>query len=235
MGAWLPRILQRRGPSVPRGGAAHLCLMRAPWACGRRGARVGAPHAGIAGPPQRGPRRGARTAAVRACPYRWRPIGCRPNRLALTQGREASPTRSVHASSRRGPCLGGPVAVAQACPSRRAPVWGRSAWRRRAAAGAVASPPTVPVSACVPGCRGAHGAAGGTGRSPDGRGRAPGRCSGGWGGTVSRAACVGVRVRCVLGFPQGRAPWTSRGPVRPGRGGAAGPNKGLQATASSGV
>ena len=201
---------QRRSPSVQRSGQSRLG--RVPGATGGRRAcaRAGAPRAGTAGPPRRGPGLGWRPAAVWACACRRRAVWHWLDRRAQAQAHEASRRWSVCPRSRRGPWLGWPVAVLQAWPSRCGPVWWQSSRLLVASAGVAASSPTVQASACVPGRRGAQGAAGGAGWSPGGRGQEPrgphgctARVPWWWGGTVSRAACACIHVLC--GCPEGPA------------------------------
>jgi hypothetical protein len=101
-------------------------------------------------------------------------------------------------------------------------------WRTPARASEAPSPSTAQASASVSGRRGAPGAAGEAGRSVGSRARAPGgrpwctaRVRRWWGGTVPRAACACLRVRCV--------PWGShRGERHGASGGRSGRDAGAQ-------
>ena len=219
----------------PRGGSVVACHTRAPWRGGRWGGCAAAPHAPASWP-------------VRVARWRDAPV---PRALLHRGAERAAPGRGPLASAPQG--LPG-VARVWGGPRRR-PGRGRAAgalsgdgpagwrWRRPARPPPRGLRSPHPVGRVRPRCQepAGHGGrawAGGE-RTRAGAGGAP--LVGGpsaLAGIALRASppCAEVRAARVLGgVPQAGAPRGQRGPGRPGVGGAAGPNKRLQATPGSAV
>jgi len=224
-GAWRSCPLQGRGASVARRGTTRLGLVRASpgtrrgW---RQAERLTRWHGGVA----------SRWCGAGVAGGGGRGVAG-PLAPRLPPGREASPRGRVCALCRRGPCVRCAGAVAQACPSCRGPVSGWSSRQGRASAGeTVCTPPARRrrLVQAVRACRAPRADAGGHRECAFG---APAVClvvawhgapSGGW---------RWLGLACMLEVLPSRGQRGQSGPGRPGVGGAAGPNKGVQATANS--